>query len=141
VTLVEAVVAVVIFVLFAGATLGATIVATHAAASDPIRDALQDEAEREMYVALDVLKYQGATLAPNAIQTTVPTAGGSPLPASVSIATFERPDGSLGVSVTAAAGADADESTTVSTSLMQRAPMPASQTRVPGLAPAPTGAP
>lgn len=139
-TLTEAAFAIVIFALFAGATLGATLVATHAAASDPIRDALQDEAEREMYVALDVMKYRGATLAPNAVQTTIPTASGS-IPASVSIVTAVAPDGALAISVTTVATGDTNERATITNTLDARAPLPSSQTRLPDLAPAPTGAP
>jgi hypothetical protein len=141
VNLLEATVAAAIVATVAGATLGAAANAAHAAAGDPVRDALQAVATREMRVALDVLKYRGATIAPRVAATGVPLATGTPLPAHLSIAVSPAPNGATIVTVTATADADAQESASLTESLDARAPLPGSQAVAPGLAPAPTGAP
>jgi hypothetical protein len=141
VNLLEATVATAIVATVTGATLGAAASATKAAGGNPVRDALQSAATREMRVALDVLKYQGASIVPNAVPTGIPLATGTPLPAQISIVASPDPSGAIGVTVTATAQDGSGLTASVTESLDSRAPLPGSQARAPGLAPAPTGAP
>jgi hypothetical protein len=141
VNLLETAVATAIVATVTGATLGAVANATHAANGDPVRDALQAAATREVRVALDVLKYRGASIAPRAIATSVPLPIGTPFPAQISIAVSPDANGATAVTVTAIASADSAERASVTESLDARAPLPGSQTSAAGLAPAPTGAP
>jgi hypothetical protein len=141
VNLFEAAVATAIVATVAGATLGAVANATRAAGGDPVRDALQAAATREARVALDVLKYRGASILPRTVATAVPLAAGTPLPADLSIVTAAEPDGAASVTVAAAARDGSGKRASVTESLDARAPLPGARTTVPGLAPAPTGAP
>jgi hypothetical protein len=141
VNLLEATVAAAIVATVTGATLGAAASATKAAGGNPVRDALQAAATREMRVALDVLKYQGASIVPRAVPTGVPLATGTPLPAQLSIAASPDSNGALDVTVTAAAEDGSGQVARVTETLDARAPLPGSQTRTPALVPAPTGAP
>lgn len=138
--LVETAFAVAIAGLVAGAVLDATVLATRSAGMRPIRDALENEVRRELPVALDVLKYQGGTIVPAAIATTLPMPAGSPLAARVSIAVSPDPSGAISVTVTADAGNPAQRAT-LSATLGAQAPLPGSVVTAPGLVPAPTGAP
>ncbi|MEO6836387.1 MAG: hypothetical protein ABI231_10845 [Candidatus Tumulicola sp.] len=140
-SLIETAIAIAIASLVAGAALGAAIAATHAAGSDPTRDALQSAAQREMLVALDVLKYQGASIVPVTVATTLPMPAGSPLPAELSIATSALPHGAIRVAITAVNLARAGGRATLTATLSDRAPLPGTVLRAPGLVPAPTGAP
>ena len=138
--LLEATVATAIAATVTGATLGAVVNAAHAAAGDPVRDALQAAAARETRVALDVLKYDGASIAPRAIATTIPLPAGTPVPALLSITVASQPNGATTVTVTAALVAGAQRAA-VTESLDSRSPLPGTRAQAPGLAPAPTGAP
>ncbi len=138
--LVETAFAVAIAGLVAGAVLDATVLATRSAGMRPIRDALENEVRRELPVALDVLKYQGGTIVPAAIATTLPMPAGSPLAARVSIAVSPDPSGAISVTVTADAGNPAQRAT-LSATVGAQAPLPGSVVTAPGLVPAPTGAP
>lgn len=126
--------------LVAGAVLDATILATHNAGIRSVREALENELRREMPVALDILKYQGGTLVPTAIATTLPMPAGTPLPARVSIAISPDPSGSFRVIISAEAG-DPPQRSRLSATLGAQAPLPGTVVTAPGLAPAPTGAP
>lgn len=139
-TLVETAVAVAIVSVVAGAALDATIVATHAAGTRPVRDALENEVRREMPVAIDVLKYQGGTIAPATVETTLPMPGGTPLSTRVSIAVSPGPAGSFRLTLTAEAGDPAQRARLTAT-LGNQAPVPGTIVTAPALAPAPTGAP
>jgi hypothetical protein len=141
VNLLEAAVATAIAATVTGATLGAVANAVHAAAGDPVRDALQSAATREARVALDVLKYDDASIAPRAIATALPLPAGTPLPAQLSISVVSKAHGVTNVTVVATAAADAAETASVTVSLDTRSPLPGATALVPGLAPAPTGAP
>lgn len=140
-TLAETAVAVAIVAIVAGAAMGATISAVRGVAGDPVSEALQATASRELHVALDVLKYDDAAIAPNSIATSVPLPSGTPLPVQLSLKTAARIDGSLLVSVTASASDGSGKQTTLESVLFHRAVLPGSQIVAPGLAPAPTGAP
>ncbi|MGB8519492.1 MAG: hypothetical protein WCD38_04955 [Candidatus Tumulicola sp.] len=138
--LVETAIAVAIAGLVAGAVLDATVLATRSAGMRPIRDALENEVRRELPVALDVLKYQGGTIVPAAIATTLPMPAGSPLAARVSITVSPDPSGAISVTVTARAGNPAQHAT-LSSTVGAQAPLPGTVITAPGLVPAPTGAP
>jgi hypothetical protein len=141
VNLLEATVATAIAATVTGATLGAVVNAAHAAAGDPVRDALQSTAAREARVAMDVLKYDGASIVPRAIATTIPLPAGTPFAAELSIAIAPQPNGATGVTVTATSLASEGERAAVAESLDSRSPLPGARAKAPGLAPAPTGAP
>lgn len=138
--LVETAIAVAVAGLVAGAVLDATILAMRSAGMRPVREALEDEVRREMAVALDVLKYQGGTIVPAAVATTLPMPAGSPLAARVSITLSPDPSGAVSVTVTAAASDPAQHVTLHATAGAQ-APLPGTLVTAPGLVPAPTGAP
>jgi hypothetical protein len=139
-SLIETAVAVAIVAIVASTALGATIAVTHAAGGDPVRDALQTAVEREMHVALDVVKYQAGSIAPTVIATTIPMPAGSPLPVQLSIDTSPLPQGAVRVTI-AAVAAQSGERADLTAALSDRAPQPGALLRAPGLAPAPTGAP
>lgn len=140
-TLVETAVAVAIVTTVAGTALSAAIVAGKSAAMHPLRDALQLEVERQMPLALDVLKYRGTRIRPAAVATTVPMPAGSPLAAAVSIAVSPGSHGELRVTIAASAIARPDERAALQATLDERAPLPGTVVVAPLLAPAPTGAP
>ena len=139
--LVETAVAVAILAVVAGAALNATIFAARSAGIHPERAALQAALQREMPVALDVIKYRGGAIAPATIATTVPMPTGSPLAADLSIAVSPAPDGSVRVGLAAASADDPREHAELFVTLGAQAPLPGSILQAPGLAPAPTGAP
>jgi hypothetical protein len=139
--LVETAIAVAMVTTVAGAALSAAIVAGRAAGMHPAQDALQFEVKREMGIALDVLKYQGANIAPTAIATTLPLPAGSPLPVNVSIATTSLPHGPIRVTITASTSRRPTESVSLTAALDERAPSPGAVVHAPALVPAPTGAP
>lgn len=139
-TLIETAVAVGIVATIAGAWLSVTIFASHAAGNDPLRDALQTTVQRELDVALDVFKYQGAALTPASIATSVPMPAGSPVPIVLSLTVSSLPTGAVHIDV-AAVTQDASERAELAANLTARAPLPGSIVHAPGTAPAPTGAP
>ncbi len=140
-TLFETTIAIGILATVAGATLGVSAMATHAAASAAMRSVMQDAAEREMRVALDVLKYQGGTLTPVTIATALPIAGASPLPVGLSLSALTAPGGATTVTIGLVATDDPAQRVTVDATLDRRAPLPGTVLHAPGLVPAPTGAP
>ena len=115
--------------------------ATHAAARTAMRAVMQEAAEREMRVALDVLKYQGGSLAPVSVATALPLGSGSPLPVQVSVSAALGSDGTTAVTVGVVATGDSSQRVTLTGTLDRRAPLPGTVLHAPGLAPAPTGAP
>ena len=139
--LLEATVATAIVATVTSATLGAAANAAHAVGGDQVRDALQSAATRETRVALDLLKYDGASVAPHAIATTLPLVAGTPVPAELSIAIAAESNGATSVTVTATSLASGGERASVTESLDSRSPLPGATAKAPGLAPAPTGAP
>jgi hypothetical protein len=115
--------------------------AAHAAANTAVRSVMQDAAEREMRVALDVLKYEGGSPAPATIATSLPLASASPLPVQLSISSTGTNGGGTSVTIDFVATNDSTQRVTVTGTLDRRAPLPGTTLRAPGLAPAPTGAP
>lgn len=140
-TLFETTIAIGILATIAGATLGVSAMATHAAANAAVRSVMQDAAEREMRLALDVLKYQGGALAPVTLATALPLAGASPLPVRLSLSTSTTPGGATTVTVGLVATDDSAQRVTIDATLDRRAPLPGTVLHAPGLVPAPTGAP
>lgn len=140
-TLFETTIAIGILATVAGAALGASAMATHAAANAATRTVMQDAAEREMALALDVLKYQGGTLTPVTIATSLPLASASPLPVRLSISSAATAAGATSVTIGVVASDDSTQRLTLTSTLDRRAPLPGSAVRAPGLMPAPTGAP
>lgn len=138
-TLIEALVAVALVAVLGVAALGAAGTAVHAATGDPVRDALAQRAGVELGIALDVLKYQGATLTPRSIATSLPLPSGTSVPAHLSIAIASD---ATGTTVTVTAGAtQSGERAIVSGKLAARAPLPGTLEIAPQLVAAPTGAP
>ena len=124
--LVEVVVAAAICSIAIAAILSAVVAATHRFGAQPVDEALRHCVEREIRVAIDVLKYQGGSIAPAAIATSAPLPGGSPLPIHVSISANAIAGG--GYSVTVMASADGtNESATMTTSVPEPAPLPSAQ--------------
>ena len=134
--LVEVIVATAVASIAMAAVLGAIVTATHRFGAAPVDEALRAVVLRELHVAVDVLKYQGGTIAPATIATSAPLPGGSPLPIHLSIAT--NPIGSGGTSVTISAGADGrSESATMTTSVSEPVPIPSAQIVAPSNGQAP----
>ncbi len=141
-TLIETVVAVAILTIVAGAVLAGTIASAAHFGPDPARTALDDALAREMSAARNLAKYQGATIAPTSIQTTVPLADASPLPANLELQVTQLPGGGIALTISASATwRGANERRSLSSTLPPPAPLPGSSVTLPGLAPAPTGAP
>jgi hypothetical protein len=123
-SLLEVIVAVAIVSGVVAAVLGGVVAATHRFGPDPIHEALVQRTQSELRIAMDALKYQGATLSPTTVATTVPLAGGSPLPAHETLATSTSADGSLVITINASADGRSDESASSSVSLANPAPLP-----------------
>ena len=140
-TLFETTIAIGILATIAGATLGVSAMATHAAANAAMRSVMQDAAEREMRVALDVLKYQGGTPAPVTIATTLPLPNASPLSVQVSLSSSVSAGGATSVTIGVVSTDDSTQRVAIAGILDRRAPLPGTILRAPDLVPAPTGAP
>jgi hypothetical protein len=141
-SLVEAIVAVAVASVVVSAVLGAAIVANAHFGANPAQSALAGTVRREMDVARNLAKYQGASLQPRTVQTTAPLPDGSPLPASLSLSVAAQPSGALQVTISASATWRGTPYTYAMTSaLLAPAPLPGSTVPLEGLVPAPTGAP
>lgn len=141
-TLIETIVTTSIVAVFLSAMLSATIAAIAHFGPSPAHAALSAALAREMAVARNLEKYQGATLAPASIATTIPLPDGSPLPATMTLQATSLANAGLQLTITASALWNGSrESATLSSTLVPAAPIPGSLVALPGLAPAPTGAP
>ena len=136
-TLAEAVVATGIAALAIGAALGVAAPAVRRLSPDARDAALAQLARDQLAIARDVLKYDGSSIAPNAIATTVPMPDGSALPVALRL-DVRAGDGATLVTVTATSG---DRAQTQTATVAARAPQPGSTILAPGLVAAPTGAP
>lgn len=134
-------VAVAIFATVLAAAAGASISAMRHFGPDAQRTALEDAAQRELRVAVDILKYQGGSIAPATIATTVPMPGGSPLPAHLSVTTSALAGAGVSVSLTARSDLEPSKTITLSETIAAPAPVPSANIAAPDPAPAPTGAP
>jgi hypothetical protein len=140
--LIETLVATAIAAIALGAVLAATIAIDAHFGPDPARSALDAAAHRELAIAVNLAKYQGTTLQPSTISTTIPLPDGSPLPATLQLQDSPLPGGGSSLTILAnATWHGATESLSLSTTTAAPAPIPGSTVALPGLAPAPTGAP
>jgi len=140
-TLAEAAVAVAILAIVCTAAGGAMLTASHAASGSPATAALQQTVARELAIAVDVLKYDDATVPPASIATSAPMPAGTPLPIQLSIGTASRPDGTLQITIAAEALDGSNARARLEAVVGHRAVLPGAQVVAPQLAPAPTGAP
>lgn len=140
--LIEAIVATAIVAILLGAALSAIAAANAHFGPDPARAAMDAALQRELRAARNLLKYEGATLEPAAIATSLPLPSGSPLPATLSLQTAALPDGAVEVVVTVvAANGPATVRRSLSATFPPPVPVPGSTVVLPTLVPAPTGAP
>jgi len=136
-TLAETLVATAILTAVLGGALAVAIPATHRLSPDPRADALQRLAHRELAVARDLLKYDDAVVAPNAIATTMPLPDGTPEPVLLRV-DVRAIAGATVVTVTAA---DDAHTARADAAIGARAAMPGATIAPDALVPAPTGAP
>lgn len=118
------VIAVAIFAVVITAVVGGVISATKHFGPDPTREALSRQAQSELRLAVDAMKYQGAALAPLTVPTTVPLPGGSTIAGHETLATSANADGSINISVSASADGRNNESVTASATIAKPAPAP-----------------
>jgi prepilin-type N-terminal cleavage/methylation domain-containing protein len=123
-SLVEVVVAVAIIAIAAGALGGTLIAAEHRFGPDPIESALEETTTREMRIAVDVMKYQGASLPSTSLATTIPLPSGSPLSVVLSVTSATAADGSVTIVLSADDSNDANKSATLSQTIAAPAPLP-----------------
>ncbi len=123
-SLVEVVIAVAIIAVAASAFGAALIAAEHRFGPDPIESALEATVTREMRIAVDVIKYQGASLPSTSVATTIPLPSGSPLPAHLSATSATAADGSVTIVLRATDDNDASKSATLSQTIAAPAPLP-----------------
>ena len=123
-SLVEVVVAVAIVAIAAGALGTATIAATHRFGPDPIQSALETSVTREMRIAVDVMKYQGANLPAASIASAIPMPSGSPLPVSYALSSQTNADGSVTIVLSATDSSNDTKSAALSQTIAAPAPLP-----------------
>lgn len=140
-SLIETVVAVAIATTALAAVGAGVIAAERHFGPDARQTALEAAANRELRVAIDIVKYQGGSIAPTTVATSVPLGPSSMLPAQMSVSTNVMPGGGVAVTITAASQSDATKTATVTATVSAPAPLPSAQIDAPGAAPAPTGAP
>ncbi len=156
-TLAEVTISVAIAAIAIGGTLTAFIFAVRALAPDARDAAMQQAADRELRIARDILKYEGSSLVPAAVQTSVPIPNASPLPVLLSLTVSgagRDQDGSMSPRTGGAKAATAARTVTITAKEMggprvasaqaviaTRAPQPGETFTAPQSAAAPTGAP
>jgi hypothetical protein len=128
-SLIEVVVGVAIIATLLGAIASAALAVAHRFGPDPVQGALEATVTREMRIAADLAKYQGATLPAASLATTIPLPSGSPLPAQLTLVTTTNNDGSITIGITATSIADATKSAGMTQTVA--APAPAPGTRIP----------
>jgi Tfp pilus assembly protein PilV len=131
-SLLEVVIAVAIVATAFGALGALTIAAAHRFGPDAVQSALESAVAREMRVAVDVMKYQGATLAPATIATAIPLPSSSPVAVQMSLNSTTASDGSVTIVLTATSDAENAQSATLQQTIAAPAPVPGS--RVPASA-------
>ncbi len=123
-SLIEVVVAVAIVAIVTSALGGALVAAVHRLGGDPIQTALETSVTREMRIAVDVMKYQGASLPAASGATAIPLPSGSPLPVSYVISSHSNTDGSVTIVLSATDTNDSSKSATLSQTIAAPAPLP-----------------
>ncbi|MGB6984948.1 MAG: prepilin-type N-terminal cleavage/methylation domain-containing protein [Candidatus Aquilonibacter sp.] len=136
-SLVEIVVAIAIVAIATGALGAATSAAVHRFGPDPIQSALETSATREMRVAVDVMKYQGASLPIASVATTVPLPSGSPIPVSYALSSQTNADSSVTILLSVTDSDDGTKSATVSQTIAAPAPLPGARVPAAGNGSAP----
>lgn len=134
-SIIEVVVAVAIAAIACAALIAGTVAAAHRFGPDAATCALQAAVQREMRIAVDVMKYQGGSIAPATIATSVPLPGGSPAAAHLSIATSTLANGANVITLQATLDADPSKTATLTTTLPPPAPLPSSTIFATGSAP------
>jgi len=123
-SLIEVVVAVAIVAIVASALGAAAIAAFHRFGPDPIQTALEQSVAREMRVAVDVVKYQGASIPATSVATTIPLPSGSPLPVTYGVSSNAAADGSVTIVLTATDANDTTKTATLRETIVAPAPLP-----------------
>jgi Tfp pilus assembly protein PilV len=123
-SLIEVIVAVAIMAIGAAALGAATVAATHHFGPDPIQSALEASVTREMRIAVDVMKYQGASLPAASVSTALPLPSGSPLPVSYVLSSQTNADGSVTIVLSATDNNDGSKHATLSQTIAAPAPLP-----------------
>jgi hypothetical protein len=132
-SLIEVVVSVAIAAIAVGAFAAGTIAAFHRFGADPVQSALEATVTREMRIAVDLLKYQGASVPPASVATTIPMPSGSPLSVQLTLGTSSDADGSVTVTITATSTNDTAKTASATQTIAAPAPLPGA--RIPAAAP------
>lgn len=138
-SLLEVVVCVAVLAVLLGTVLAATLGAAHTFVPIPEKAALDRAVSGELAVAVDLLKYDGASIPPTSVATAVPMPTGSPLPVELRVETQTLPSGGVSVRIS---GTTPDRRVTseAQATIAVRAPYPGSS--LPGIsAAAPVAAP
>ena len=77
-----------------------------------------------MRIAVDVMKYQGASLPAASVSTAIPLPSGSPLPVSYALSRQTNADGSVTIVLSATDSNDGTKSATLSQTIAAPAPLP-----------------
>lgn len=133
-TFAEVVVTVAIIALATAAFLGAAVVAAHRFGPDANTSALRTALQREMRVAVDVMKYQGNGIEPITIATSIPVPGAAPLAAHMSVTTSNTAGATM-ITLSDSLDSDPSENASISTTLPLPAPLPSSTITTTGDAP------
>jgi Tfp pilus assembly protein PilE len=139
ITLVEVAIAVGIVAIAVGGLFGAVLPAVRNLTLDADDAALQAYVDGEMRTARDVLKYDGSTLTPAAIATSVPIPHASPLPVNVQLSVAAI-NGATVVTIAAYDTGNLHHAQAQAT-ILARAPQPGRTFAPAALVPEPTGAP
>ncbi len=123
-SLIEVIVAVAIVAVVAGTIGASAIAAAHRFGPDPIQTALESSVASEMRIAVDVMKYQGAGIAPASVSTAIPLPSASPLQARLTLSSTTAHDGSVTLVLTATSEADSTKSATLTETIAAPAPLP-----------------
>ncbi len=125
------------------ATIGAAVVRESVSFSNvATADALGAAAREEARIAADSVKYDGNTLSPTSVATTLPMPVGSPIPAELSLSAQALAGGGISVRVRAVADTTSAPLVRVATLIVERrVPLPGSTVIAPTLVAAPFGAP
>jgi prepilin-type N-terminal cleavage/methylation domain-containing protein len=123
-SLIEVIVAVAIVAVVTGAISASTIAAAHRFGPDAVQTALESSVAREMRVAVDVMKYQGASIAPASLSTAIPLPSSSPVPATLTLSSTTARDGSVTIVLTATSRTDSTKSATLTETIAAPAPLP-----------------
>ena len=125
------------------ATIGAAVVRESVSFSNvATADALGAAAREEARIAADSVKYDGNTLSPTSVATTLPMPVGSPIPAELSLSAQALAGGGISVRVRAVADTAAGQIVRNATLIVERRmPLPGSSVIAPTLVDAPFGAP